>query len=495
MGMAIAVAMTAALSARAPVAASTLAGVPTPEGEAAATEWIEARDGDLPIILSVPHGGELRPDGIPDRHAAVVLNDPGSMEFALELAQALADLTGRQPYVVINHLARTKLDPNRSLSLGAQHNPSAAAAWKAYHNAIDRAERLVTHACGWGAYFDLHSNGRPTPRVEFGYGLTVVDLDQPDEVLDGRRLVLQSNLRSLATWGAEDQSELLRGPESLGGRLEAHGYSVAPSPKNPVPQADYFDGGLSVVLHGTQSGGSVDGVQIEVPYSLLDDARRSILVRLMAEAIVGWMDQAYGFGLASHGPICSGFADVRLDDPGSVAVATLAQVGGLPACGQSPRKLCPSEPLSRAEAAEAVWRLIDRAGAPPVTDEGSAYADLPTDPAKRVAIEALSRRGLLQACAVEPVKYCPEQPETRAEAAFIGMRLLGGTSYVPPPPTGLFADLPTGRWSAWWLEAAFHSGLIGGCGKAAPRGICPQGAISRVDFATLVVTALARRAP
>ncbi len=495
LGVILALLLAIPVTAGPPAAASTLAGVPTPEGETASPDWVETLDGNLPIILSVPHGGELRPEDIPDRQDAILLNDPGSLQFALDLAQALSDVTGRQPYLVINHLARSKLDPNRSLRLGAQGNPSASAAWKAYHDALVRAERMATHACGWGAYFDLHSNGRPEPRVEFGYGLSVDEFDQSDEALDNRQYVLRSNIRSLGTWAPADFSQLLRGPGSLGGLLEAHGYSVTPSPENPVPQADYFDGGLSVALHGSRSGGSIDAVQIEVPFTLLDDSRRPFLARLLAEAIVTWMDRAYGFELASDGPICSGFADVRLDAPGGQAVAALSQVDGLPDCGNSPRRLCPGAPLTRVEAAQAVWRLLEVSGIPQTRAGGNAYADLPPDPTQKRAIEALAGRGLLQACAVDPLRYCPAQLEGRSEAAFLGMRLLEGASYVPPPPRGLFADVSTASWSAWWLEAAFENGLMSVCGGSSTQHICPQAPISRHEFALLVTKALSESGP
>jgi len=476
-------------------AASTLAGVPTPEGETAGPDWVETLDGNLPIILSVPHGGELRPNGIPDREDAILLNDPGSLQFTRDLAQALSDLTGRQPYLVINHLARSKLDPNRSLGLGAQGDPSASAAWEAYHDALVRAERMATQECGWGAYFDVHSNGRPEPRVEFGYGLSVDDFDRSDKALDNRQYVLRSNIRSLGTWATEDFSQILRGSGSLGGLLEAHGYSVAPSPQNPVPQRDYFDGGLSVALHGSRSGGSIDSVQIEVPFAQLEEPRRPVLARLLAEAIVTWMDRAYGFDLGSGGPICSGFADVRLDAPGGQAVAALNQVDGLPACGISPRRLCPSEPLTRAQAALAVWRLLGETGISRTTGWENPYADLPLDPIQKQAIVALAGEGLLQACGVNPLRYCPEQQERRSEAALLGMRLFKGASYVPPPPRGLFSDASTGHWSAWWLEAAFADGLMSSCGGISAERICPQAPISRQEFAQLVTMALSERGP
>jgi hypothetical protein len=473
--------------------ATELAGVPTPQGESPDDEWIEVRDGDLPIVISAPHGGQLKPDGIADRQEAVVLDDPGSLQFTLELADALKALTGRRPYVVVNHLARIKLDPNRSLALGAQTDPSASAAWKVYHDAIARAERLVANQCGWGMYFDLHSNGRPEPRVEFGYGLTVADLDRSDVALDDRQYALRSNWRSLATWSPLDLSELVRGPDSLGGRLEAHGYSVDPSPDNSVPPADYFDGGLSVALHGSRSGGALDATQIEVPYTLLDDARRPALVRLLAEAMVGFMNDAYGFDLASDGPPCTGYADVRMDDPVGPAVAALGSVSGLPICAASPRRLCPAEALTRGEAAEAVWRLLRPSARSETSPRSDPFADLPADPAQRQAVEGLGRLGVVQACSLNPRRYCPGGVETRVEAAFLGVRLAHGVAYVPPAPTGLFADAPDGHWSTWWLEAAYRDGLLSACGPASRPQICPEAPISRRDFARMVAAALAVR--
>jgi hypothetical protein len=475
--------------------ASPLAGVPTPQGEEPSQGWIEIQDGELPIILSAPHGGDLRPPDIPDRQDAVVLDDPGSLQFTLELAQALTDLTGRRPFVIINHLDRIKLDPNRSLGLGAQGDPAAKAAWQAYHDAIVRSERLVSNQCGWGMLFDLHSNGRPDPRLEFGYGLTVGDLDRSDAALDDRQYVVKSNWRSLATWSADDLSYLLRGPSSLGGLLESHGYSVAPSPDHPIPQSDYFDGGLTVALHGSRTGGGVDSTQIEVPYTLLDDARRSTLTRLMAEAMVGFMNQAYGFDLASAGPPCTGFADVRMDAPGAPQVARLGEVKGLPACGQAPRRLCPSEPMTRGQAAEAVWKLLGGVRHAPPRSTAEGYADLPSDPGQKAAIEALGRMGLLQACGLHPRRYCPSEQETRAEAAFLGMRLLAGPSYVPPPPWGQFVDASTGSWSTWWLEAAGDAGLLNDCRTGTAAKICPQAPMSRLDFAVLADKAISASLP
>jgi len=142
-----------------------------------------------------------------------------------------------------------------------------------------------------------------------------------------------------------------------------------------------------------------------------------------------------------------------------------------------------------------VWRLLGETGISQTTGWENAYTDLPLDPIQKQAIVALAGEGLLQACGVNPLRYCPEQQERRSEAALLGMRLFKGASYVPPPPRGLFSDASTGHWSAWWLEAAFADGLMSSCGGISALRICPQAPISRQEFAQLVTMALSERGP
>ncbi len=353
----------------------------------------------------------------------------------------------------------------------------------------------MTAACGWGLYVDLHSNGEPVPSVQFGYGLKVEDLDRDDEALSTRQYALRSNLRSLAVWSSMSLADLVRGPQSLGGRMEAHGYRVYPGPQHPVPEPGYFDGGISVVLHGSQQGGAIDATQIEVPYSLLDEPRRAALVRWLATALVDFMDQAYAFDLGSRtSPVCSGFADVGLGDWAGTSIARLAQARGLPACDASPRRLCPSESLTRAETAVAAWRLLTAEGLPRTTESPEPFADLPADTSQAASIRGLQAMGALQPCAVEPARFCPQSVETRAEAAFLGMKLLGGREWLPPPPSGIFTDAPAGQWSTWWVEAAYASGLLLPC-RQNPPAVCADEPISRQDFAWLIDHALPPASP
>ena len=58
-------------------------------------------------------------------------------------------------------------------------------------------------------------------------------------------------------------SELLRGDHAFGTMLENEGYTSVPSMYFEYPTDAYFNGGYNTDRHGSKSGGSIDGVQIE----------------------------------------------------------------------------------------------------------------------------------------------------------------------------------------------------------------------------------------
>ena len=461
---------------------------PTPADGASGPAWIETQPGNLPIVLSAPHGGSLEPQGIPDRQQAVLLQDQHSLEFTQDLAQALQDLTGRRPFLVLNNLSRSKLDPNRSLGLGAQGDPAAAAAWQAYHADIESAEASIVAQCGWGLYFDIHSNGLAGTTLQFGYGLDQAALALDDSELNDPKWPSRTNLRGLATWSRLDLPDLVRGPDSLGGLMQAHYYRAEPGPSHPVPVGQYFDGGYSVATHGSQHGGAVDAIQIELPYSLLTDAFRPRLARNLAASIVAFMDWAYGFDLAGSGPPCSGFADVRIDEAAGPAIAAVQATGGLPACGSLPRRLCPRSTVTRAQAAQSVWRILQSGGVRRIN--GTAPLSDVAAEGEGAAIQTLWGAGLLDVCGAQPLRFCPSDPETRASASELALKLMRGPAYLPPPPSGRFVDAPAGRWTSWWTDAAASAGLLLPCHGVGSPWICPQAAISRADFAVLLAGAL-----
>lgn len=265
-------------------------------------QYIEYIAGDLPIIISAPHGGYLEPEEIPDRTWGTTGHDTYSQEYTREVAHYITEMTGGYPHVIICHLKRIKLDANRDIEEAAQGNEWAEKAWYEYHSFIEDAKAVVTQSYGRGHYFDFHTNGHDEERwVEFGYVMTSFDLDRSDEALDTPTYKDKSSLRSLAYTPGIYFPEVVRGATSLGGLLQASGYKSVPSPAYPDPDGGaYFSGGYNTARHGSRSGGTIDGTQVETHWSFVKDAVRAIYSQTLSEAIIDFLETFYDFDLELH---------------------------------------------------------------------------------------------------------------------------------------------------------------------------------------------------
>jgi hypothetical protein len=166
--------------------------------------------------------------------------------------------------LIVSRLHRSKLDPNREIVEAAQDDRGAERAWWEFHSFIEAARVVVLEDHGEGLYLDLHGHSHPNPRVELGYLLSADDLKAGDGQLDGR--ANKSSLRALAA-DAGPFSALVRGEWSLGALLEEGGFSTIPSPSQPNAGGEpYFTGGYDTARHGSRDGGTVSGIQVEMPW-------------------------------------------------------------------------------------------------------------------------------------------------------------------------------------------------------------------------------------
>jgi hypothetical protein len=85
--------------------------------------------------------------------------------------------------------------------------------------------------------------------------------------------------------------------------------------------------------------------------------------------------------------------------------------------------------------------------------------------------------------------YCPLQEHTRTEGTVFFLRMLNGAGYVPPDPTGIFADVPVDYWGAKWIEAAYNAGLITACETSPQLKFCPDDSLDRAMAAYMMVQA------
>ncbi len=147
--------------------------------------------GDLPVIISVPHGGLVDVSSIPYRLSgcpvqgtspddpkeqrcdyeaphhdrscidsyncpATTVTDDFTIDLALTVANRLEDVTGRRPHVVQCNMIRTKVDVNRGVGEAAQGNRIATQVFNDYHNYIHEAKKTF----GRGLVLDLHGQVR-----------------------------------------------------------------------------------------------------------------------------------------------------------------------------------------------------------------------------------------------------------------------------------------------------------------------------------------------
>jgi len=228
--------------------------------------------GDLPLVISAPHGGDLHPDEIPDRSWGTLGQDRNTRDLALRIRAAVYELTGGYPHVILSNLHRIKLDPNRAIEEAAQGDFHAQRAWWEFQTYIEAAEEIAARDFEAGFYIDLHGHGHDNPRVELGYLLGSSTLALSDAELSSEAYYSQSSVRTLAQTTPAPFSDLLRGIVSLGGGLQGQGFPAVPSPTQPDPGGQpYFTGGYNTRRHGSVNGGTISGVQIECHYPGLRD--------------------------------------------------------------------------------------------------------------------------------------------------------------------------------------------------------------------------------
>jgi len=254
-------------------------------------ERVEYVVGNLPVIISAPHGGRLAPADLPDRASGVLLADGNTDLLAREIVRAIRRQTGKYPHVIICHLKRIKVDCNREIKEAAQGNAEAERAWKDFHNFIEQARKSVVEGNGTGLYIDLHGHGHPEARLELGYLLSNSQLKNVGGELEG--LKDQTSIRQLADDGKVPLVELLRGNASFGWLMQQRGYSAVPSPEfSHAGGGKYFNGGYNTRRYGSRNGGKISGFQLECPWRAVRDTEknRKAFAEAFAGALLEYMD-------------------------------------------------------------------------------------------------------------------------------------------------------------------------------------------------------------
>jgi N-formylglutamate amidohydrolase len=260
-------------------------------------EWIP---GDMPIVVSAPHGGTLVPTEIPDRTTGTTTRDLNTDELAHEVVNAFVGRFGKRPYLIVCKLHRRKLDANREIVEAAAGNPVAERAWREYHGFIEASTADIRRGPGMGFYVDLHGHGHDIQRLELGYLVSATKLGLTDQHLALDLTMMSSALWPIASSSGVSFPSVLRGSNSLGAYLDAAGFPSVPSPTIPSPGNNpYFEGGYSTERHGTSTDRRFAGVQIEANLDGVRDtqASRSAFGTALVSALDSFL-RAHGIPMA-----------------------------------------------------------------------------------------------------------------------------------------------------------------------------------------------------
>ncbi len=265
-------------------------------------KWTECVAGSMPLIISVPHGGTLRPDGIPDRDCPNIttVRDMNTLELAKAIEKELVDNYQVRPYLVMSHIARVKVDLNRAVNEATCGNANMVGVWHDYHQFLDTAVSTAAARHGQAIFIDLHGHGHANQRLEIGYSLSASDLVKVHSGLELPAMSRKSSLNNLTTRDPQLAfQDLILGDEAFGTMMEDEGFRTVPSREDPYPKSgeSFFNGGYNTRYYTSRDYPNVFGWQIEAHNRGVRDseANREAFAKAFAKVIMNYLKQTTNY--------------------------------------------------------------------------------------------------------------------------------------------------------------------------------------------------------
>lgn len=228
---------------------------------------VTVEKGELPIILSAPHGGGLTIPGVEPRKGEGVRlfrnkADQWTDELTAKIANEIEKTTGKRPYVVIANFHRKFIDANRPSHL-AYESQNAKPVYDEYHNALAEARLEVNERWGSGLIVDIHGQA-----------------SQLDTIIRGTK-----NGKTVSHLLKNFGRKSLVGKPSLFGQLAEAGFSVNPPVGSQNKEPSSYNGGYIVQKYGSMSGGAIDAIQLELGRNLRRPDSNDVTAKKIAFAL------------------------------------------------------------------------------------------------------------------------------------------------------------------------------------------------------------------
>jgi hypothetical protein len=251
-----------------------------------AFNWVQY--GNMPLVISVPHGGTVAPDSIADRTCAGITTALDT--YTIELARAIDSVFQRdygiKPYLITTDLRRVKLDQNREWGEATCSTNTKTYLWNNFHNAIDTCIQKAIAVYSNCLYIDLHGHGHSIQRLELGY---LVNTNGLQNVLGVN--ASNTSIGNLLAISSTSFTNLLTGTNAFGTLMAAKGFPSVPSATDPAPQTGdlFFDGGYNTSRYTNRATyPKVFGWQIESNYDGVRNtsANRGLFAKAFAQSII-----------------------------------------------------------------------------------------------------------------------------------------------------------------------------------------------------------------
>jgi hypothetical protein len=229
--------------------------------------FTQVQYGNMPLIISVPHGGELAPTTIPDRSCANITT--ATDINCIELLQAIDSVFNAdyaiKPYYVFTNLKRIKLDQNRDTAEATCSNQAIKKYWNNYHFSIDTCISKILIKYPQCLFIDLHGHGHTKQRLEIGYLTTADTLRNPININANT-----SSLKNIVT-PSLNILDLYIGSNAFGTLMASRNFPSVPSQQDNAPLVadEYFNGGFNTAKYCKYA--NVFGWQIETNFTGVRD--------------------------------------------------------------------------------------------------------------------------------------------------------------------------------------------------------------------------------
>ncbi|MFA5713137.1 MAG: hypothetical protein WC960_03045 [Bacteroidales bacterium] len=271
------------------------------------TNYVEYRSGNLPIILSAPHGGSTENSSYTRRSQANTgdpsfadVRDNYTIELTKEIDSELYKLTGKYPYIIMLELRRWYVDANREEHYAVPAGSPQTSVYRHYHSTITSSRNEIKNKFKRGLLIDIHGHGHTVQQVELGYSVTKTNLDKDDGTLQAGTAKNSSSIYGLTQNNKKGYNfvQLLRGTPSFGSALKSFNIECVPNHTKKSPGAEpYFNGGYITVTYGSMksNGDFVDAIQMEFPNSYRAAGERNTTAKNVAKAILKFLEENYPF--------------------------------------------------------------------------------------------------------------------------------------------------------------------------------------------------------